>query len=475
MGMKHFAVISFFAAAAFVGCAKLGSEAVETVPSEEQTENTPFIIRVDTPVPEPSATKTTFEPVDYKVLWEDSDELALTVGTEVYKFTKISGDNNTFICYDFKVPKEDTEATILYPYSADGIVTITGENVNNPMSGTCVIGPSAKNPSATLKQLTALTKVRIVNNSTTEAKISSVQMRAVGSNLTGTFTAKDGSLSMKSAKDIAKTTLELSIPGGQSADVFVQTAPFTAKKSSLIALTATVNGIEKAFHKIKDMDVSFVSQQVNRTSISIEPEPLQTIFIDFGGNVTGDGKPKITDGWSNVTDVKATDTKLIDENGDDSGLSVSIGDGWSLFNPVTSERPSGGIEYNGIVYPKTAWFDGFVVSGVKDTGNVGPKTMTFSGLDVNAEYKFTLFGYRWNGTHNVRKTQFYMIGDKQTATLAILQGEKGNEIFEYSEHFAIFESVKPDSDGKITLYATAIDTGAANEAHLNAMVIQRTK
>ena len=77
---------------------------------------------------------------------------------------------------------------------------------------------------------------------------------------------------------------------------------------------------------------------------------------------------------------------MIDENGDDSGLSVSIGDGWSLFNPVTSERPSGGIEYNGIVYPKTAWFDGFVVSGVKDTGNVGPKTMTFSGLDVNAEH-----------------------------------------------------------------------------------------
>lgn len=42
--MKHF-VISFLAAAALVGCAKLGLETVESTPSEGQT---PFVLYVST-------------------------------------------------------------------------------------------------------------------------------------------------------------------------------------------------------------------------------------------------------------------------------------------------------------------------------------------------------------------------------------------------------------------------------------------
>lgn len=162
MGMKHFAVISFFAAAAFVGCAKLGSEAVETVPSEEQTENTPFIIRVDTPVPELSATKTTFNEETYEVNWSAGDALAVRInGSETtYEFVNETGETNEFTCADFH-PEDgiEYEYDILYPYSKDGVYTLAG-GIKTPMYGKAT-AVGSNQPNVQLQQLSGIIKLTI--------------------------------------------------------------------------------------------------------------------------------------------------------------------------------------------------------------------------------------------------------------------------------------------------------------------------
>ena len=94
--MKRLA-ISFLAAAALAGCAKLDSEIVESTPSEGQT---PFVLYVSTPSGDrqPSETKTSFNKETYEVTWSDNDALAVTIGGKLYKFTKVKGQENAFNC-----------------------------------------------------------------------------------------------------------------------------------------------------------------------------------------------------------------------------------------------------------------------------------------------------------------------------------------------------------------------------------------
>ena len=99
--MKRLA-ISFLAAAALAGCAKLGLETVESTPSEEQA---PFVLYVSTSseAQQPSSTKTSFNEKTYEVTWSDNDAIAVTINkNQLYKFTKVKGEENAFSCSDFK-------------------------------------------------------------------------------------------------------------------------------------------------------------------------------------------------------------------------------------------------------------------------------------------------------------------------------------------------------------------------------------
>ena len=150
--MKRLA-ISFLAAAALAGCAKLDSETVESTPSEGQT---PFVLYVSTPSRDrqPSETKTSFNEETYEVTWSDNDALAVTIDGQLYKFTKVKGEENAFSCSDFK-PEEgvEYEYDILYPYSDKGQFATSGY-AKTPMHGTAKAVGSAS-PNVGLEQLTS--------------------------------------------------------------------------------------------------------------------------------------------------------------------------------------------------------------------------------------------------------------------------------------------------------------------------------
>lgn len=275
--MKRFSTISFFAAAALAGCAKLGSEAVENTPSGEQTEKTPFIIRVDTPAPtpKPSATKTTFNEETYEVSWSKGDALAVRInGSEtLYKFVNETGETNEFSCAEFK-PEEgaEYEYDILYPYSADGVYTLAG-GVKTPMYGKA-IAVGGNQPNVKLQQLSGIIKVTVKNdNAVGTATLTDIKIERTDGGILGGKHAYDRTTGQSVPTDAAVTyTLvggqSKKIPAGESVAMCLQCAPFTATAGTSLKITCKVNGIEytetKTFHK----DIEFAAGKVNKTTVA---------------------------------------------------------------------------------------------------------------------------------------------------------------------------------------------------------------
>ena len=275
MEMKRFAAISFFVAAAFVGCAKLGSEAVETVPSEEQAENTPFIIRVDTPVPEPSATKTTFNEETYEVNWSAGDALAVRInGSETtYEFVNKTGETNEFTCADFH-PEDgiEYEYDILYPYSKDGVYTLAG-GIKTPMYGKAT-AVGSNQPNVRLQQLSGIIKLTIKNeNAIGTATLTDLKIeRTDGGILGGKHTYDRATGKSVPTKDAVIYTMvggqNKQIPAGESIAMCLQCAPFAGTVGTGLKITYKVNGTEYTETRIFKKDIEFAAGKVNKTSVT---------------------------------------------------------------------------------------------------------------------------------------------------------------------------------------------------------------
>ena len=276
--MKRFVTISFFAAAALAGCAKLGSEAVEsTAPSEEQTEMTPFVIRVDTPASaqEPSATKTTFNEETYEVNWSAGDALAVRInGSEtLYEFVNETGKTNEFSCADFQ-PEEgvEYEYDILYPYSKDGVYTLAG-GIKTPMYGKAT-AVGGNQPNVRLQQLSGIIKVTIKNeNAVGTATLTDLKIeRTDGGILGGKHTYDRTTGKSVPTKDAVTYTMvggqNKQIPAGESIAMFLQCAPFTGAAGTGLMITCKVNGTEYTETKTFKKDIKFAAGKVNKTSVA---------------------------------------------------------------------------------------------------------------------------------------------------------------------------------------------------------------
>lgn len=280
--MKHF-VISFLAAAALVGCAKLGLETVESTPSEGQT---PFVLYVSTPSGDwqPSSTKTSFNEKTYEVTWSDNDAIAVTINNnQLYKFTKVKGEENAFSCSDFK-PEEgvEYEYDILYPYSEKGQYPTSGY-AKTPMHGTAKAVGSAS-PNVRLKQLTCVIKVTVKNeNAVGTAKLTTLRIeRTDGGILGGQHTVKGEPVNGDTFTQLIRQ--DKKVDAGKSMDICLQCAPFTAKAGTSLLFKYTVDGKDYTETKTFSTDVEFAAGRVNRTSISCGEKQY---FID--GTVLTDG------------------------------------------------------------------------------------------------------------------------------------------------------------------------------------------
>ena len=264
--MKRLA-ISFLAAAALVGCAKLGLETVESTPSEEQA---PFVLYVSTSseAQQPSATKTSFNDETYEVTWSDNDALAVTIGGKLYKFTKVKGQENAFSCSDFKPEAGmEYEYDILYPYSDNGQFATSGY-VKTPMHGTGKAVGSAS-PNVGLEQLTGIIKVTIKNeNAVGTATLTELHIERTDGGILGGPHTIEGPVTGKTAIYTEVLNQNKKIEAGKSLDMYLQCAPFTAKTGSGLLVKYTVDGTTYTETKTFSKDVVFAAGKVNRTSVS---------------------------------------------------------------------------------------------------------------------------------------------------------------------------------------------------------------
>lgn len=450
--MKCYAILPLMAAA-LAGCAKVAPETVETVPSEE---NTPFVIYVGLP----EATKTSFDEKTYAVSWDKDDALAVTIDGKLYKFDKVEGVDNAFSS-EF-VPKEGVEYTydILYPYSTDGKFTMSG-GVKTPMHGVgTAVGDAPLN--VRLNQLTALIKVTVNNgNELGTATLTSISVeRADGGILGGKHKLEGSTVVPVEGETVSSTTVgsqNKKIAARESIDMYLQCAPFTAAKDSKLLVKYTVDGVEYVEEKSFSKDVEFRAGTVNKTSVSFEAP--DAIFIDFGS--------KSTTGWNNITDVKAASVELRDTKSESTGMALSLSGNWKLQNPVGYE-PELYVEYGNSQYPKSAWYDSFMLQNTSGT-------VVFNGMLADAVYRFTIASYRWNGTPEARITRFELSGLEDFGSIDINQGTKDTKLSDVSNHFAVFEDVKPDEKGCVTLTVTPVQTDKACDAHLSAIKIERIK
>ncbi len=283
--MKRLA-ISFLAAAALAGCAKLGLETVESTPSEEQA---PFVLYVSTSseAQQPSSTKTSFNEKTYEVTWSDNDALAVTIGGKLYKFTKVKGQENAFSCDKF-TPEEGVkyEYDILYPYSENGQFATSGY-AKTPMHGTGKAVGSAS-PNVRLEQLTCVIKVTVKNeNAVGTAKLTTLHIERTDKGiLGGQHTVKGGPVEGKTDIFTELKNQDKKVAAGKSMDICLQCAPFTAKAGTGLLFKYTVDGKDYTETKTFSKDVEFAAGRVNRTSISCGEAQY---FID-GTVLTGGAK-----------------------------------------------------------------------------------------------------------------------------------------------------------------------------------------
>ena len=264
--MKRLA-ISFLAAAALVGCAKIDSEIVESTSSEGQT---PFVLYVSTPSGDrqPSATKTSFNDETYEVTWSDNDALAVTIGGKLYKFTKVKGQENAFSCSDFKPEAGvEYEYDILYPYSENGQFATSGY-AKTPMHGTAKAVGSAS-PNVGLEQLTGIIKVTIKNeNAVGTATLTELHIERTDGGILGGPHTLAGPVAGQTATYTEVLKQNEKIEAGKSFDKCLQCAPFTATAGSSLLIRYKVDGTEYTETKTFSKDVVFAAGKVNRTSVS---------------------------------------------------------------------------------------------------------------------------------------------------------------------------------------------------------------
>lgn len=264
--MKRLA-ISFLAAAALAGCAKLDSETVESTPSEGQT---PFVLYVSTPSVDrqPFETKTSFNEDTYKVTWKDGDALAVTINNKLYKFTKIKGEDNAFACDDF-APEDGVkyEYDILYPYSANKQFTMSGY-AKTPMHGIAKAVGSAS-PNVRLEQLSAIIKVTVKNeNASGTATLTTLRIERTDGGILGGQHTVAGPVSGNKDIYTQVTGQSKKIAAGKSLDMYLQCAPFTAKAGTNLRIKYVVDGSEYIVTKAFSKDVKFSAGVVNKTAIS---------------------------------------------------------------------------------------------------------------------------------------------------------------------------------------------------------------
>lgn len=198
----------------------------------------------------------------------------------------------------------------------------------------------------------------------------------------------------------------------------------------------------------------------------------QDVYVDLGK------RGETAAPWNNIKTNTEGTYALSDTEGNAEALSLTIGAGFNLYDSATNVDERGNYSYMDDVMMMTLWYDGLTFGGTKGEGDVGPKTLTISNMEASSTYDIRIVSVRFNGSKTARKTKFELSGVSDS--MEICQGIKiANASGSYSkwddvpieEYVCVFENVAPDTEGNVLINITAIDTGSACDAHINAIQI----
>ena len=137
----------------------------------------------------------------------------------------------------------------------------------------------------------------------------------------------------------------------------------------------------------------------------VNPNAAGDVFIDFGSNA---GNFVTLGNWNNVHDHQAANLPLIDDNGDNTGISLQVTDPfYNGFNTTGAAAVTG----DAAIFATTATSDNFFGHGVVwGTTPANPKgVFKLSGLEPNLYYSLSIFGSRSNVSDN-RETKYSVEG-----------------------------------------------------------------
>lgn len=216
-----------------------------------------------------------------------------------------------------------------------------------------------------------------------------------------------------------------------------------------------------------------VTELVDFKSPQVQEGPLRSpVKVDFGSN-SADAS------WNSVGTIDGKEIILKDSQGVYTQLSMTIDPAFdSAFGGVGTE-PDSDIESGGIVWPKKAWADSFVVNGTQGNGDSREACITINGLDVRQTFNVTVLSTRFNGTYTARQAGFRLEGDSTgegTLNCGIRIGTGAGqftswETVPFEDYTLSFENMAPAQNGSFKLYVKGKDVGSVVEGYISALVL----
>ncbi|NCB67654.1 MAG: hypothetical protein EOM47_02250 [Bacteroidia bacterium] len=229
----------------------------------------------------------------------------------------------------------------------------------------------------------------------------------------------------------ANTWTEVRIP---LADLYATNPAFTAKDvvKGIFFEQRVVDATERTMYMDEFKFIALPASAANAS-----------MFIDFGEN---NPALMMEGNWNNVTDHQAANTKLIDESGNATGITLAVTDPfYNGYNSSGTSVPTG----NAAIFSGNAGADNFFGNGaVWGTTAANPEgIITFSGLNPAKFYSFKIFASR-TGVTNIRDARYTMTGLGADVSDTLNASNNTSRIAEIS-------NVKPTAEGVIVFKTEA--------------------
>lgn len=247
----------------------------------------------------------------------------------------------------------------------------------------------------------------------------------------------------------ANTWTEVRVP---LADLYAANPAFTAKDvvKGIFFEQSVVDATERTMYMDEFKFIALPASAANAS-----------MFIDFGEN---NPALMMEGNWNNVTDHQAANTKLIDESGNATGITLAVTDPfYNGYNSSGTSVPTG----DAAIFAGNAGADNFFGNGaVWGTTPANPEgIITLSGLNPAKYYSFTIFASR-TGVTNIREAKYTLTGSNGAKSADLNASNNTTTV-------AKIMSVKPTTEGVITFKTEAgpLNNSAEKFYFLGAMKI----